>query len=100
MTQAPGRGRRDALREWGIGLSIAAAIASTLGLSQAQLAERQARATVRQIARDRGVPLRSVQRAARNAAQPQLEAAVAAGDLSESDLRQRLRRIDARVLYD
>jgi hypothetical protein len=100
MTETPGRGRRDALREWGIGLAVAAAIASTLGLSQSQLAARQAQASVRQIARDRGVPLRSVQRAARAAAEPQLEAAVAAGDITESDLRQRLRRIDARVLYD
>jgi hypothetical protein len=79
---------------WGVRCALDTGVALALGLTTAELETRLRTRTLAQIAAERDVPMPRLRQIAWSIAEPQLEAAVAAGAIDESERLALHRRID------
>jgi hypothetical protein len=83
-----------ALRLWGVRCALDTGVALALGMTTSDLEHRLRSATLAQIAAERGVPMPRLRQLAWAIAEPQLEAAVAAGAIDDRERLALHRRID------
>jgi hypothetical protein len=84
-----------ALRLWGVRCALDTGVARALDITPAELECRLRSVSLAQVAADRGVPMSRIRRIAREIAEPQLAAAVAAGALEDRERRALFRRLDS-----
>jgi crotonobetainyl-CoA:carnitine CoA-transferase CaiB-like acyl-CoA transferase len=82
---------------WGVRCALDTGVARTLGLTSDELESRLQRRSLAQVAAERGVPMARLRRVARAIAEPQLEAAVAAGVIKDAERTALFRRLESRT---
>jgi hypothetical protein len=81
----------------GVRCALDTGVARALDLTPEELERRLGSASLAQVAADRGVPMSRLRRIAREIAEPQLAAAVAAGVIKEGERTALFRRLDSRT---
>jgi hypothetical protein len=82
---------------WGVRCALDTGVARALDLSTDELECRLRSGSLAQVAADRGVPMSRLRRIAREIAEPQLAAAVAAGVLKDGERTALFRRLESRT---